>query len=71
MTKYSAMNSYLEKPDRQYFKFCPNPEKNIIVVMHHLPPDMPADIISNILEDLGFNVISVRLLTTNRRSPHG
>jgi hypothetical protein len=40
-------------------------------VIHHLPPDTPVEDISNSLEDLGFNIISVRQLTTNRREPNG
>jgi Leucine-rich repeat (LRR) protein len=58
------MISYLEKHNLQYFSFSPNSEKNIKAVMRHLPPDTPADIISSSLEDLGFNVINVRQLTT-------
>jgi hypothetical protein len=40
-------------------------------VIRHLPPDTPAEDISNSLEDLGFNVINVRQMTTTRRAPNG
>jgi hypothetical protein len=53
----------------QYFTFSPDSEKPIMAVIRLLPPDMPAEDISSSLEDLGFNVISVRQLTTNQRAP--
>jgi hypothetical protein len=61
---YSAIKSYLEKNNLQYFTFSPNSEKPIKAVICHLPPDLPAEDISNSLEGLGFNII-VRQLTTN------
>jgi hypothetical protein len=39
--------------------------------IRHLPPDTPANDISNSLESLGFSVINVRQLTTNRRATNG
>jgi hypothetical protein len=68
MAGYSAMKSYLEKKNLQYFTFSPNSEKSIKTVIHHLPRDTPVKDISNSLEDLGFNVINLRQLTTNRRA---
>jgi hypothetical protein len=68
---YSAMKSYLEKNNLQYFTFSPNPEKLIKAVIRHLPPDTPAEDISNSLENLGFKMINVRQLTTNRRAQYG
>jgi hypothetical protein len=59
----------LEKHNLQYFTFSPNSEKPIKAVIRHIPPDMAAEDISNSLEDLRFNVINVRQLTTNRRAP--
>jgi hypothetical protein len=70
MAGYSAMKSYLEKNNHQYFTFSPNSEKPIKVVISHLPPATPAEDISNSLENLGFNIINVRQLTTNRRAPN-
>jgi hypothetical protein len=40
--------------------FSPNSEKSIKAIICHLPPDIPEENISNSLEDLGCNVISVR-----------
>jgi hypothetical protein len=69
MADYSAVKSYLEKNNLQYFTFSPNSEKPIKAVIRHLPLDTPAEDISNSLEGLGFSVINVRQLTTNRRAP--
>jgi hypothetical protein len=71
MADYLAMKDYLEKHNLHYFIFSPNSEKPIKAVICHLPPDTPVEDVSNSLEDLGFNVISVRQLTTNRRAPNG
>jgi hypothetical protein len=71
MACYSALKSYLQKNNLHYFTFSPNFEKLIKAVICHLPPDTPAEVISNGLEDLGFNVISVRQRTANRAAPNG
>jgi hypothetical protein len=60
MVDYSALKSYLEKNNLHYFTFSPDPEKPIKAVIRHLPPDKPAEDISNSIEDLGFNVINVK-----------
>jgi hemin uptake protein HemP len=67
---YSAIESYLEKNNLQYFTSTPNSEKPIKAVIRHLLPDTPAEDISNSLESLGFRVINMRQLTTNRRAPN-
>jgi hypothetical protein len=41
MADYSAMKSYLEKNNLQYFTFSPNFENSIKAVIRHLPPDTP------------------------------
>jgi hypothetical protein len=71
MADYSAINSYLEKNILQYFTFTPNSENSIKAVIRHLSPVTPAEGISNSLEGLGFSVINVRQLTTNRNAPKG
>jgi hypothetical protein len=53
MADYSAMKSYLEKNNLQYFTFSPNSEEPIKAVIRHHPPDTPAEDISNSLQDLG------------------
>jgi hypothetical protein len=60
---------YLLRDLQYYFNFSPNSEKHIKAVIDHIPPDMPAEDISNSLEDLGFNVINMRQMTATRRAP--
>jgi hypothetical protein len=68
---YSAMKSYLEKNDLQYFTFCINPEKPIMAVFRRLPPDTPSEGIPSSLENLGFSVIKERQITGNRSASSG
>jgi hypothetical protein len=70
MADYSAMKSYPKKNDLQYFTFSPYSEKPFKAVIRHLP-GMPTEDISNSLQDLGFNVINVRQLTTNQKAANG
>jgi hypothetical protein len=65
------MKSNLQKNNPRYFTFFPDSKKPIKAVIHHLPPDIQVEDISNSLEDLGFNVINVRQLMTTQRSPNG
>jgi hypothetical protein len=71
MADYSAMKSYLEKNGLHYFTFSPNSKNSIKAVILHLPPETPAEDISNGLEDLALNVVNVRQMTANRRAPNG
>jgi hypothetical protein len=71
MVDYSAMKSCPEKNNLQNFTISPNSKEPIKAVIRHLPPDTPAEYISNNPEDLGFYVINARQLTTNRRAPYG
>jgi hypothetical protein len=64
---YSAIESYLEK-NNNYFTSSSNSEKPAKAVICHLPPDTPAEDISSGLEDLGFNVINMRQMTTRTAS---
>jgi hypothetical protein len=43
MTDCSAMKSCLEKNNLHYFTFSPNSERPMKAVIHHLPPDTPAE----------------------------
>jgi hypothetical protein len=61
----------MERNNLHYFTSSPNSEKPIKAVIRHLPPDTPAEDISNGLEGLGFNVINVRQMQATRTSPNG
>jgi hypothetical protein len=69
MEDYSAIKSYLEKNNLHYFALSPNSEKPTKAVIRHLPPDTPAEAISNSLEDSGFSDNNVRQITAARRAP--
>jgi hypothetical protein len=69
MADYSAMKSYLEKNNLYYFTFSPNSEKPIKAIIHHIPPDTPAENISSSLEELAFNIINMRQMTATQRAP--
>jgi hypothetical protein len=71
LADYSAMKSYQEKNNLQYFTFSPNSKKSMKSVIRHLPQDTSVQDISNSLGNLGLNVINVRHMTTNRRAPSG
>jgi hypothetical protein len=64
MADYSAIKSSLDKMNILYFTFSLNSEKPIKPVICHLPPDTPAKDIPSSLEDLGFDVINLRQMTT-------
>jgi hypothetical protein len=70
MEDFSAMKSYMEKHNLYYFIFSPNSETYIKAIIRHLPPDRPAEVISNILEELVFNVFNLRQMMANRRAHH-
>jgi hypothetical protein len=64
------MKSEPEKNNIHHFTFSPNSAELIKAVIRHLPPDTPAEDISNSLEDLHFNVINVRQMKATRRAPN-
>jgi hypothetical protein len=66
MAAYSAMKSYMVKNNLHSFTFSPNTEKPIKAVICHLPPDKPAEVISNSLEKLSFSIINMRQMTNTR-----
>jgi hypothetical protein len=69
--KYTKWNLYHKKNNFHYFTFSANSGKPIKAVIRHLPPDTPAEDISDSLEDLGFDVINVWQMTATRRAHNG
>jgi hypothetical protein len=68
MTDYSAIRALLDGRNINYYTFHPKFDKTIKAVIRHLPIETPAENICNGLSELGFSVMSVRQLTSNRRS---
>jgi hypothetical protein len=71
MVDYLAVKSFFNQHSPSYFTFFPKSEKPIKAVLRHLPSNTPAQDISEGLVDLGFDVISVKQMSSNRRSPDG
>jgi hypothetical protein len=68
LTDFAAVKSYLESRNLAYFTY-PKSLKPIKAVLRHLPTDTPAEDISDGLIDAGFDIISVKQMTSTRRSP--
>jgi hypothetical protein len=69
MANFSALRKHLEKKNLSYFTFFPKSEKPINAVIRHPPTNTPAQDISDWLMDLGFDIISVKQMSSTRRSP--
>jgi hypothetical protein len=66
MADFSAIRTYLENQNLPYFTFFPKSQKPIKAVIRHLPINTPAEDISDGLVEVGFDVITVRQMTTTR-----
>jgi hypothetical protein len=66
---FAAVKSYLERNNLHYFTFYPKSLKPINAVIRHLLLNTPAHDYSDGLMDLGFDIISVKQMSTTRRSP--
>jgi hypothetical protein len=71
MVDYQAVRNFLDSHSLSYFTFFPKTDKPIKAVILHLPINIPAEDIAQGLVDIGFDVISVRQMSTTRRSPDG
>jgi hypothetical protein len=69
MANFSAIKAYLESNKLSYYTFFAKSEKPIKAVIRHLLLHTPAEDISDELVSLGFDVVSVRQMTTIRRNP--
>jgi hypothetical protein len=68
MTDYSAIKVYLSSQTLNYFKFYPKSLKPIQAVIRHLPGNTPAEEIYEGLEELGFDIISAKQVSTTGQS---
>jgi hypothetical protein len=65
----AAIKSHFSNNILPYCSFFPKSRKPVKAVIHHLPPNTPAEEISEGRVNLGYDVISVKQMTTTRRSP--
>jgi hypothetical protein len=69
MADFNAVRSNFEKNNLSYFTFFPKSDRPIKAVIRHLLLDTPAEDISDELVSLGFDVVSVKQMSSIRRSP--
>ena len=69
MADFLLTRKFLEASKLPHFTFFPKAEKPIKAVIRHLPPNTPAEDISEGLTTLGFDVVSVKQMTSTRGSP--
>jgi vacuolar-type H+-ATPase subunit I/STV1 len=69
MENFSSIKKHRESTNRSYFTYFPKSGKHIKAVIRHLPSNTPAQDICDGLTDLGFDIISVKQMSTSRRSP--
>jgi hypothetical protein len=69
MLDYQAVKEYLNQNSLTNFTFFPKSEKPVKAVLRHIPSNTPAKDISDGLVDLGFDVVSVKQMSSARRSP--
>jgi hypothetical protein len=68
MADFSAIQQYLTSQNLHYFTFFPKSLKPIKAVIRHLPGNTPAAEIYEGLVELGFDIVSVKQMSTTRRS---
>jgi hypothetical protein len=68
MADFLAIKSHFEGNNFSFYTF-PKSEKPIKAAIRHLPINTPAEDICDALVTLGFDVVSVKQMTTTRRSP--
>jgi hypothetical protein len=68
LADFAAVKSHLETSNLPYFTFYPKYLKHIKTVIRHLPMNTPAEDISEGLMELGFDIISVKQITSTRQS---
>jgi hypothetical protein len=68
LADFHSVKSFFDSQYFSYFTFSPKSDKPIKAVIRHLPLNTLAEEISDGLVDLGFDVVSVKQMTTTRRS---
>jgi hypothetical protein len=68
---FEAVKLHFQSNHLSFYSFFPKSEKPIKAVIRHLPNNTPAEDIAEGLGDIGFDVVSVRQMSTSRRSPEG
>jgi hypothetical protein len=68
MADFQSVKSHFYSQNLSYYSFH-NSEEPIQAVIRHLPQNTPAEDISDGVVSLGFDVVSVKQMTVNRRSP--
>jgi hypothetical protein len=71
LVDFAAVRSHLETHNLSYFTFYPKSLKPIKAIIHHLPISTLAEGSSSRLVSLGFDIISVKQLSTTRGSAEG
>jgi hypothetical protein len=71
MVDYQSVKGHLESNNLSYYTFYPKSERPIKTVIGHLPINTPVKDIAEGLVDLGFEIISVKQMSTTRRSSEG
>jgi hypothetical protein len=68
MVDCQAIKEYFNQNSLAYLTFFPKSEKPVKAVLRHLTSNTPAKDISDGLVDLGFDVVSVKQMSSARRS---
>jgi hypothetical protein len=71
MVDYQAVKAHFTENNIAYSTFFPKSERPVTAVLRHLPSNTPAKDISDGLVDLDFDVVSVKQMSSARRSPDG
>jgi hypothetical protein len=69
MADFEAVKTHFTNNNLSYFSFFLKSQKPVKARIRHLPRNTPAEDISDGLVNRGFDVISVKQITTTRRSP--
>jgi hypothetical protein len=69
LADFEAVKYLFSNKNLSYYSFLPKSHKPVKAVIRHFPSNTPAEDISEGLENLGFDVVSVKQMTFTRRSP--